>query len=78
VIIDYGHGNANSIKNVLATLGVQSVYSSQRADIAGASALILPGVGHHGSAIRSLEERGVLVNYPDKEALRSFREIRAE
>jgi glutamine amidotransferase len=60
VIIDYGHGNANSIKNALATLGVQSVYSSQQADIAGASALILPGVGHHGSAIRSLEERGLV------------------
>ena len=60
VIIDYGHGNASSIKNALATLGVQSVYSSQRADIAGAAALILPGVGHHGAAMRSLEERGLV------------------
>jgi glutamine amidotransferase len=60
VIIDYGHGNANSIKNALATLGVQSLYSSQRADIAGAAALILPGVGHHGAAMRSLEERGLV------------------
>ena len=60
VIIDYGHGNANSIKNALAALGVESVYSSQPADIAGAAALILPGVGHHGAAMRSLEERGLV------------------
>lgn len=60
VIIDYGHGNANSIKNALAEIGVASSYSSQPAEIADASALILPGVGHHGSAMRSLEERALV------------------
>lgn len=60
VIVDYGFGNANSIKNALDALAVESVYSSQPGDITGASALILPGVGHHGAAMRSLEERGLV------------------
>jgi glutamine amidotransferase len=60
VIVDYGLGNANSIKNALAALRVESVYSSQPGDITGAAALILPGVGHHGVAMRSLEERGLV------------------
>lgn len=60
VIVDYGLGNANSIKNALAALRVESVYSSQPSVIAGAAALILPGVGHHGAAMRSLVERGLV------------------
>ncbi|MBX3205827.1 MAG: imidazole glycerol phosphate synthase subunit HisH [Labilithrix sp.] len=55
-IIDYGHGNANSIKLALASLGVTSTYSRQIADIDSADFLILPGVGHHGAAMRSLRE----------------------
>lgn len=60
VIVDYGYGNANSIKNALAECGAAAVYSSQPRDIARAAALILPGVGHHGAAMRSLEERGLV------------------
>lgn len=59
VIIDYGHGNANSIKLALSSLGVVSVYSRQTADIEAADYLILPGVGHHGAAMRSIRENGL-------------------
>ena len=57
VIIDYGHGNANSIKNALNELGVSSVYSCNAAQIESADYLILPGVGHHHSAMMSLVNR---------------------
>ena len=57
VIIDYGNGNANSIKNALAELSTSSVYSSNAAEIDNADCLILPGVGHHRSAMMSLVDR---------------------
>lgn len=59
-IIDYGHGNANSIKNALSEVGTTSIYSSRPADIENADCLILPGVGHHGSAMASLRERNLI------------------
>jgi imidazole glycerol-phosphate synthase subunit HisH len=55
-IIDYGHGNANSIKLALSSLGVTSTYSRQPSDIDSADFLILPGVGHAGAAMKSLRE----------------------
>jgi glutamine amidotransferase len=55
-IIDYGHGNANSIKSALASLGVTSTYSRETKDIDSADFLILPGVGHHAAAMKSLHE----------------------
>jgi glutamine amidotransferase len=58
-IIDYGHGNANSIKSALASLGVTATYSREAKDIDSADFLILPGVGHHAAAMRSLRESGL-------------------
>jgi imidazole glycerol-phosphate synthase subunit HisH len=59
-ILDYGHGNANSIRNALSEIGAQSVYSARPDDIEAADALILPGVGHHRSAMVSLLERNLV------------------
>jgi glutamine amidotransferase len=59
-IIDYGHGNANSIKNALAELDVYSVYTSNAAEIDNADCLILPGVGHHRSAMISLADKKLI------------------
>jgi glutamine amidotransferase len=61
VILDYGNGNANSIKSALTALGAASVYSSKAVDIANADYIILPGVGHHGSAMEALHDRGLVV-----------------
>lgn len=55
-IIDYGHGNANSIKHALAAFGVTSIYSHHSKDVEAAEFLILPGVGHHSTAMTSLRE----------------------
>jgi glutamine amidotransferase len=64
-IIDYGNGNANSIKNALTDLGAASVYSSKAIDIANADYIILPGVGHHATAIKALHENGLIVALED-------------
>ena len=56
-IIDYGHGNANLIKNALAELDASSVYLSHSVKIDSAEYLILLGVGHHRSAMMFLVDR---------------------
>ena len=59
-IINYGNGNANSIRNCLHELGVDSIYTSDYKDISEADYIILPGVGHHRAAMKSLEENGLV------------------
>jgi glutamine amidotransferase len=62
-IVDYGTGNLRSVQNMLRSLGVAARITSARAEIATASALILPGVGHFDFGMRSLKQldlRGVL------------------
>lgn len=62
-IVDYGTGNLHSVQNMLKSLGVPARISSAREEIAAASALILPGVGHFDFGMRSLDQldlRGVL------------------
>lgn len=44
-IIDYGVGNLHSIKNMLKKIGVESIISSETADIENAEKFILPGIG---------------------------------
>jgi len=69
-IIDYGVGNLNSIKNMLKKIGVDSVISSQTADIESAEKLILPGIGSFEYGMKKLRgsdffqtlERKVLQN----------------
>lgn len=56
VIVDYGSGNANSLRNAFEKLGHSSIYSSSAKDIELADRIILPGIGHHGSTMQSLKE----------------------
>lgn len=60
VIIDYGHGNANSIKRALESIKINTVYSNSEADILSADWIIFPGVGHFKPAMKSLHYQGVL------------------
>lgn len=53
-IIDYGVGNLNSIRNMLKKIGVNSVISSQPADIESAEKLILPGIGSFEYGMKKL------------------------
>lgn len=60
VIIDYGMGNLNSIANMVKKVGGRALVSSRVEDIAGASRLILPGVGAFDNGVKSLRAFGLL------------------
>ena len=59
-IIDYGAGNLLSITRALTTVGGDAYIAQTAAELARADAIVLPGVGAAGSAMRALEERGML------------------
>ncbi len=58
-IIDYGVGNLFSLGSSFAKIGVEAVVTSDKAVIASAQKLILPGVGAFGDAARKLRESGL-------------------
>lgn len=57
-IVDYGLGNLGSVANMLRKVGVASVRASTPDEIAKATALILPGVGHYDMGMNNLRSRG--------------------
>lgn len=59
-LIDYGAGNLRSVEFALERLGVSWRRAAAPADIAGADAVILPGVGAARSAMRELEARNLV------------------
>jgi len=58
-LIDYGAGNVPSVERALQKLGATSRRVTQSAELNGARAIILPGVGHYAALIRALDERGL-------------------
>lgn len=54
-VIDYGAGNLRSVENALIHLEVPYAITSRAEDVARAKAILLPGVGHFGQMMRSLE-----------------------
>ena len=54
-VIDYGAGNLHSVENALKYLQTSFTVTSQPADVALAEAVLLPGVGHFGQMMRSLD-----------------------
>ncbi|MGB2642725.1 MAG: imidazole glycerol phosphate synthase subunit HisH [Candidatus Acidiferrum sp.] len=58
-LIDYGAGNVTSVEHALHRLGVATHRSQSPEDIAKATALLLPGVGHYAALIRALDERSL-------------------
>ena len=58
-IIDYGRGNLRSVEKALQYLGYRTVVTSFPEKVAGASALVLPGVGAFDDAMRSLRRDGM-------------------
>jgi len=53
-IIDYGVGNLRSVYMAFQRLGVEAAVSSDAADIARATAVVLPGVGAFGDSVANL------------------------
>lgn len=58
-VVDYGMGNLRNVRRVLLELGATALVTSDPADIRRASALILPGVGAFGEAVRRIDALGL-------------------
>jgi len=58
-IIDYGAGNLRSVANAIMKLGYQPRITGRAGDLAGAQAVILPGVGAAGDTMASLKSLGL-------------------
>jgi glutamine amidotransferase len=59
IILDYGIGNVQSIKNALKIFGIKGILSSDRDDILKADGVIFPGVGAFKKAMMELRSRGL-------------------
>ena len=58
-IFDYGAGNLRSVQNTLDEIGATYTLTRNSDGLRAASKIILPGVGHFGQMMRSLDELGV-------------------
>lgn len=59
-LVDYGTGNIASLQMALSDLGAYSIPIRNPQDFSSADAIILPGVGHFGPAVSSLQASGML------------------
>jgi len=60
VIVDYGMGNLESVKNAASFLGKKAVITSSPKDLSTAGKIIFPGVGHFGKAVAELKKRNLI------------------
>lgn len=58
-IVDYNAGNPRSIQNMLRSLGYFSTIAKSPNEIADATKLILPGVGHFDFGMKSIRDLGL-------------------
>ena len=65
-IFDYGAGNLRSVENTLAAIGAEYEIVNDSAGLAAADKIILPGVGHFGQMLRSLDALGVRETLKDR------------
>ncbi|MDD4490094.1 MAG: imidazole glycerol phosphate synthase subunit HisH [Paludibacter sp.] len=60
VIIKYNAGNIRSVLFALERIGIEAVVTDNQDEIRNADRIIFPGVGEASSAMRYLEERGMV------------------
>ncbi|MHB1006202.1 MAG: imidazole glycerol phosphate synthase subunit HisH [Chloroflexota bacterium] len=65
-VVDYGAGNLRSVAKAFAYVGLTPTVTSVPAEVLAADAVVLPGVGAAGDAMRSLRRLGLV------EVLRAF------
>jgi imidazole glycerol phosphate synthase glutamine amidotransferase subunit len=58
-LVDYGAGNLSSVERALRRLGADTVRAAAPEMIAGAEAIVLPGVGHFASLVLTLKRRNL-------------------
>ncbi|MFH1381639.1 MAG: imidazole glycerol phosphate synthase subunit HisH [Chloroflexota bacterium] len=61
VIIDYGAGNLHSVTNAVKKLGYTPEITSNSENVLKARAVILPGVGAAGEAMKNLKKAGLVL-----------------
>lgn len=54
-IVDYSLGNIQNVKNALEKLEQEFILSSKKEDLMECDPIILPGVGHFGEAMHTIE-----------------------
>jgi glutamine amidotransferase len=59
-LIDYGIGNLYSVKKACEYVGLDPIITDNKYEIANSGALILPGVGAYGNAMKNLEDKGLV------------------
>lgn len=57
-VIDYDLGNLPSVTKALERIGVDTTIVERPDELTGCDVLVLPGVGHFGTGMRNLRERG--------------------
>ena len=57
-VVDYRMGNLKSVERGLRSVGAEAVITSNPDEIAAADAVVLPGVGAFGDAMRSMDALG--------------------
>jgi imidazole glycerol-phosphate synthase subunit HisH len=58
-ILDYGMGNLHSVARAVDRVGGDAVVIEDAESLRRADALVVPGVGHFGTCMRALAERGL-------------------
>ena len=58
-LLDYGAGNIPSVERALQRLGAESERAATPECISNAEALVLPGVGHFETLVRSLDDHNL-------------------
>ena len=59
-VVDYGVGNLFSLAGSLSVLGLESIVTSDPAQIEAADRVILPGVGAFGDAVDKLRSLNLI------------------
>jgi len=70
-LVEYGGGNLRSVERAFARLGVHTDRAARPEQITESEALVLPGVGHFGAMINTLESAHLIA--PIKEFIASGR-----
>ena len=71
-IVDYGAGNIFSVKNALDYLVLENTLTSDKVSIKSADAIILPGVGAFPSAMKMLENSGLVDTIKEEAVKKPF------
>jgi imidazole glycerol phosphate synthase glutamine amidotransferase subunit len=59
IVLDYGAGNLKSVTNILDKLGCSYKLTDKKEEILEADKIILPGQGHFGQFMESLNSKGL-------------------